>query len=81
MPPFPLTLRMPEDVKVECPRLVSARTSLEGELIASGGEEVLLTEARKTVLKQRPLQLLQKLKEGTFTAVETLEAFQAKVSA
>ena len=60
-------------------RLVSARDSLEAELIASGGEGVLITEARRTVLTQQPLQLLQKLREGTFSAVAVLEAFQAKV--
>ena len=61
-------------------KLLSARDSLEAELIASGGEGVLITEARRTVLTQQPLQLLQKLKEGTFSAVAVLEAFQAKVS-
>ena len=60
-------------------KLESARDSLEAELIASGGQGVLLTEARRTVLKQQPLQLLQKLKEGTVSAVAALQAFQAKV--
>ena len=60
-------------------KLVATRQALEEELIISGGEETLLTKARSAILEQKPMDLLENLKEGKVSAVAALEAFQAKV--
>ena len=70
---------MAEGKKIENVKLIASRQALEDELIKSGGGGVLLTEARTAVLTLQPMQLLQKLKEGSLSCVEVLQAFQAKV--
>lgn len=56
----------------------AAIAELEKELVSSGGSGDLITEDRKKVLALTPSELLLKLREGSLTAVLTLEAFQAK---
>lgn len=67
------------DTKEHTQKLTAGRAALETELITSGGQGVLLTDDRVAILQLTPSQLLKKLKDGNLTAVNTLEAYQAKV--
>ncbi|XP_018016829.1 vitamin D3 hydroxylase-associated protein [Hyalella azteca] len=58
-------------------QMVAARSDLEQELIASGGSGMLLTKERKEVIAYKPTDLLQKLREGSISAVLVLQSYQA----
>ncbi|KAF2355221.1 Amidase signature domain, partial [Trinorchestia longiramus] len=58
-------------------QLVAGHSSLEQELITSGGSDTLLTKKRKKVLALSPTELLQKLREGSMSAVLVLQSYQA----
>ena len=60
-------------------RMICTRQALKEELIISGGEGLLMTQAKKAVLMQKPMDLLRNLKDGAVSVVTVLEAFQAKV--
>ena len=60
-------------------RMICTRQALKEELIISGGEGLLMTQAKKAVLVQKPMDLLRNLKDGAVSVVTVLEAFQAKV--
>ena len=67
-------------MKEHTDKLSSQLSALEEQLIASGGQGVLLTRERTALLNLTTKQLLNKMKDGSVSAVITLEAFQAKVS-
>ena len=57
----------------------SSVESLENSLIQLGGEDVLITTQRQKILSLPSNTLLQNLANGTFTACQVLQAFQAQV--
>ncbi|KAF2350278.1 Amidase signature domain [Trinorchestia longiramus] len=58
-------------------QLAAGHSSLEQELITAGGSDTLLTKERKKVLALSPTELLQKLREGSMSAVLVLQSHQA----
>ena len=57
--------------------LLPSIAALESKLKDFGGQ--LITPAREVILVLPTMQLLQQLREGKLSAVEVLDAFQAKV--